>query len=212
MSRGDRTTDLFVILQGRVRVVLENDDGEEFVLNELGAGESFGEVSLVDGMPRTATVLPEDDCLLAVLSRTRLIALIRREPMIAMDLLASIVNLLRKGTQREERLAFLDVRERLCRLFLQEAMAEGRKDKSGFFRVRKRTHRDLAARIGSSREAVTKTLKTLAKQELLRERKEDLLVSPAICRKLSVAQARRGRQAPGRETRRSAPGSARPDP
>lgn len=179
--QGDTSTDLYVILGGRVRVILTSEEGEDLVLNEQGAGDFFGEVSLIDGEPRSATVVANEDCILAVLSRGRLLDLIKSEPLVAVDLLSSLTHRLRKATEREESLAFLDVRERLCRFFMQAALEEGEKQKDGSFVIRKRTHKDLANRIGTSRESITKMLKSLAKEKLVYEKKNALCISPAIC-------------------------------
>jgi CRP-like cAMP-binding protein len=120
-------------------------------------------------------------CTFAVLSRSRLLDLIRAEPPVAIALLVSLADRLRNATEREERLAFLDVRARLCRFFAQAALREGRRQEDGSFLVGRRTHRDLAAHIGSSRESVTKALKSLARERLLGETGDAIRVSPEIC-------------------------------
>jgi CRP-like cAMP-binding protein len=181
VAQGEEGTELYIILQGAVRVVLESVEGEEFVLNEMPAGSYFGEVSLIDAEPRSATVVAARDAVLAVLRRERLLDAIRDEPRIALELLRSLAQIVRRSTEREERLAFLDVRERLCRLFLQEAAASGARTADGLLRIARRSHRDLSTRIGSSRESVTKALRALARDGLLREEETALLVSPRIC-------------------------------
>ncbi|HEY5999683.1 MAG TPA: Crp/Fnr family transcriptional regulator [bacterium] len=181
VTQGEEGTELYIILQGGVRVVLESGEGEEFVLNEMPAGSFFGEVSLIDAESRSATVIADRDTVLAVLRRERLLDAIRDEPRIALDLLKALARIVRRSTEREGRLAFLDVRERLCRLFLQEAAVAGTRTPEGFLRIAKRSHRDLSTRIGASRESVTKVLKALARDGLLREEENALLISVRIC-------------------------------
>jgi len=178
--QGDSSSDLYVILGGRVRVTLMSDEGEELVLAEQGEGDFFGEISLIDGEPRSATVVAEKDCTFGVLGRERLLGLIMDEPMVAVELLKSLTFRFRGATAREHRLAFLGVRERLCRFFTQKVMEEGVKEGNGRFRISKMTHRDLAMRIGASRESVTKALKALGSEELVLQEGGSLLVSPAI--------------------------------
>jgi CRP-like cAMP-binding protein len=147
----------------------------------MPAGSHFGEISLIDAEPRSATVIAAGQTVLAVLRRERLLDAIRDEPRIALELLKALARIVRRSTEREERLAFLDVGERLCRLLLQEAAASGARTADGFLRIARRSHRDLSTRIGSSRESVTKALKALARDGLLREEETALLVSPRLC-------------------------------
>jgi CRP-like cAMP-binding protein len=174
-------TELYIILQGRVRVALLSSEGEEYILNELEVGDFFGEISLIDAEPRSASVIAEEGTTLAVLRRERLLEAIRDEPQIALDLLAALARIVRSATRREQQFAFRDVRQRLCRYFALKQDEEGRRDASGFVRVAKRTHKHLATRIGASRESVTKALKALARDGLVREQGEDFLLSPRVC-------------------------------
>lgn len=192
VTQGEKGTELYIVLQGAVRVVLESDEGEEFILNEMPAGSFFGEISLIDAEPRSATVIADRESVLAVLRRERLLDAIRDEPRIALELLKAFARIVRGATEREERLAFLDVRERLCRFFLVESATAGARTPEGFFRIAKRSHRDLSTRIGSSRESVTKALKALARDGLLREEEAAFLVSPGICQDARIRPPRAG--------------------
>jgi CRP/FNR family transcriptional regulator, cyclic AMP receptor protein len=174
-------TELYIILQGRVRVVLLSEEGEEFILNELGAGDFFGEVSLIDAGPRSASVIAEESTTLAVLRRERLLEAIRDEPQIALDLLAALARIVRRATEREQQFAFRDVRQRLCRHFARKKAEEGVSDVDGFVRIAKSTHQHLATRVGASRESITKALKGLVRDGLVRESGKDFLLSPRIC-------------------------------
>ena len=174
-------TELYIVLQGRVRVALLSAEGEEYILNELGAGDFFGEISLIDAEPRSASVIAEENTTLAVLRRERLLAAIRDEPQIALDLLAALARILRRATEREQQFAFRDVRQRLCRYFARKQAGEGVSDVDGFVRIARRTHRHLATRLGASRESVTKALKVLEREGLIREEGADFLLSPRIC-------------------------------
>jgi CRP/FNR family cyclic AMP-dependent transcriptional regulator len=85
---------LYVILDGRVRVV-RTVDGSERLLAELGPGEFFGEMSLLDGKPRSATVVAEDDSQCLVLPRWSLLRIVRRDPEVAINLLTVMSERLR---------------------------------------------------------------------------------------------------------------------
>ncbi len=98
--------------------------------------------------------------------------------MIAFELLIALTKRLRKADEMIESLAFLDVRKRLLKYLYNCIKDEGVKDKSGFHKIKKHTHKELAARIGASREAITKILKVLAYKNIVIEKDKCFLISP----------------------------------
>ena len=176
----DTSTDLYIILRGKVKVTLMSEEGEEYILTDLHVGDYFGEMSLIDGKPRCATVVAVEDSTFAVLKRERLIEALKRDPMIALDLLSTLVHKLRKATEREERFAFLDVRERLLKLFVELIMEEGKKEEGGFYKIGKRTQKELAIRIGASREATSQVLRALASEKIIMEKDTFFLIAPSL--------------------------------
>ncbi|MDP2277837.1 MAG: Crp/Fnr family transcriptional regulator, partial [Nitrospirota bacterium] len=145
--QSDSSTDLYIVLDGAVRASLLNQEGQELVLATFDEGDFFGEMSLLDGKPRSATMIAVEDSALGMLKREKFLTAVKNDPMIAIDLLSAVVQRLRMADGMIESLAFLDVSQRLMELLLQIAKAEGEKDKSGFFRIKKLTHKELAARI-----------------------------------------------------------------
>ena len=178
----DTSTDLYLILRGKVKVTLMGEEGEEYILTDLHRGDYFGEMSLIDGKPRCATVVAVEGSTFAVLKRERLIEALRRDPALALDLLSTLVHKLRKATEREERLAFLDVRERLLELFGELIRQEGRKEADGFFSLGRRTQKELAIRIGASREATSQVLRALASEKIIMEKDSFFLIAPSVYR------------------------------
>jgi CRP-like cAMP-binding protein len=176
----DEGTDLYIVLKGKVKVSLSGKNGNELVLTALREGDFFGEMSLIDDTTRSANVVAEEDTFLGVLKRKRFITILREEPMVAFDMLTATVKRLRKADDMIETLAFLDVNERLIKLLLQTARADGDINEDGFYRTRKRTHMELAANIGSSREAVSKALKVLARKKIIQEKDGYFLISPLV--------------------------------
>ena len=102
----------------------------------------------------------------------------KQNPIIAFDLLTSIVERLRKADDMIETLAFLDVNDRLVKFIAQSAKSDGDRDENGYYRTKKRTHLDLASNIGASREAVTKALKVLSLKQSVMEKEGCFLVAP----------------------------------
>ncbi len=176
--QADEGTDLYIVLKGKVKVSISGKDGNELVLATLRAGDFFGEMSLIDGLSRSANVVAEEESFLGVLKRDRFVMTMEQEPRIAIDLLSALVNRLRKADDMIETLAFLDVHERLVKFLLQSAKGEAGSYQDGFFRTKKRTHLELASNIGSSRESVSKALKVLALKELVVEKDGYFLVAP----------------------------------
>lgn len=183
LTQDESSSDLYLILQGRVKVTLMNEDGAEYVLTDLRAGDCFGEMSVIDGRPRCATVVTVEDSTFAVLRREQLIAALKRDPSVALELLATLVRKLRQATEREERLAFLDVRQRLLQLFAEQIAEEGGKEDVGYVRVGKRTQKELAMRIGASREATSQVLRHLCSEKVVIEDDAHFLVALAACRR-----------------------------
>jgi len=176
--QSDNSTDLYIVLEGAVRASLLNQEGQELVLATFEKGDFFGEMSLLDGKPRSATMIAAGDSVLAMLKREKFLSAIKNDPMLAIDLLSALIERLRMANGLIESLAFLDVSQRLTKLLLQIANAEGEKDKSGFLRIKKLTHKEMAARTGASREAVSKVIKALAFRNVVKEEGDYFLVSP----------------------------------
>jgi CRP/FNR family transcriptional regulator/CRP/FNR family cyclic AMP-dependent transcriptional regulator len=178
ITQADTSTDLYIVLKGKVKVTLLSEGGEEYILSDLVEGDIFGEMSHIDGKPRSATVVAGEDSTFGVLKRESLIDAIKQNPMIALDLLMTLVNKLRKATEREERFAFLHVRERLLKLFGELVRSEGKRDEKGLYVIEKRTQRELALRIGASREATSQVLRALASEGIIKEQDGLFLILP----------------------------------
>lgn len=176
--QSDDSTDLYMILDGAVRASLVNEDGEELILAAFNRGDFFGEMSLLDGKPRSATMIAVDAATVGVLKRDAFLQAVKDDPIIAIDLLSAMVQRMRMADGMIESLAFLDVGQRLVRLLMQIARTAGEKDQSGFFRIKRLTHRELAARTGASREAVSKAMKVLVFRGVIKENEGHFLLSP----------------------------------
>jgi len=176
--QSDETVDLYIVLNGKVRASLFDEEGNELILATFSQGDFFGEMSLLDSVARSATVTAEEDSSLGILKRESFLRAIKQNPMIAIDLLAVVVKRLRKTNSMVESLVFFDVEERLVRLMLQIAESQGEKIRGGYYRIKKITQKELAARVGASREAVSKAMKILAIREKVVEENGYFLIKP----------------------------------
>ena len=155
---------LFVIAKGQVKVSLVSEDGREVILSLLGPGAVFGELSLLDGKPRSANVVATEDTELVMLRRSDFLQLLHRVPQIAISLLAELAARLRKTDRKIEGLALLDVTSRISETLLQLASEQGNDTPQGVMVRSRPTHQQLANMSGTTRETVSRVLKRLESQ------------------------------------------------
>ncbi|HKV52839.1 MAG TPA: Crp/Fnr family transcriptional regulator [Gemmatimonadaceae bacterium] len=145
---------LFLVKNGRVKVVLIGEDGREVILGILTVGDHFGELSLIDGHPRSAHVIAMDDAQLIVLRREDFRRRVVESPKVAWALLVEISRRLRRADEQIGSLVLLDVDGRIARLLLDAA------NESGGSTIEKRlTHQTIAQMIGASRETVSRAMR-----------------------------------------------------
>ena len=157
MAGGDATDSLYIVLSGRLKVMMSDSDGKEVILSILGPGEFFGEMGLIDDEPRSASVVTIEPCeLLAIAKRDFKKCLLENNEM-AMAVMRGLVKRLREADRKIGSLALLDVYGRVARLLLD--MAE---NVNGEKVVTKRLPKqDIAKMIGASREMVSRVMKDL---------------------------------------------------
>ena len=156
---------LYVLVKGRVKVVLYGDSGREIILNVFRSpGDFFGEMSLLDDEPRSATLVASEDSRLLVLSRTDFRAHIQRHPRTALRVLTELSRRLRRADEVIGNLALLDVYGRLAGKLKELAEAEGERTEDGVVVRNRPTQAEIAAMIGTSRETVSRALSELARR------------------------------------------------
>lgn len=156
VSEGDRSDTLFLILSGRIKVFVSEDNDKELILNTQGPGEYFGEMVLDDG-PRSASVMTLEPCRMAMLTRERFRGYLVSNPEVAIAVIRNLIHRCRTLTENAKDLALLDVYGRLSKLLLSLA-----KDEDGRLVVsEKLTKQAIGERIGASREMVSRIFKDL---------------------------------------------------
>ncbi|MEV4109531.1 Crp/Fnr family transcriptional regulator [Nonomuraea sp. NPDC049695] len=163
--QGDPGESFYVLLDGLVKVVFTTEHGDEIVLNMLGRGDTFGEMALLDGSPRSASIVTVRPAWAFVLPRARLLELMREHPGLADEFLRMLGHMVRRLTDQAADLAFLDLGGRLAKLLLQLADKHGQAD--GVVDLPGLTQSDLAALIGASRPAVNRALQSLVARGLI---------------------------------------------
>lgn len=156
INEGDLSDSIFIITSGRVKVFLHGRDGREAVLNVHGPGEYFGEMVLDEG-PRSASVMTLETSKFLVISKAAFRSFLSANPEFAMKLINRLVGRVRALTENVGSLALLDVYGRVARLLLELAV-----EHDGRLVVGERlTQKDIADRVGASREMVSRIFKDL---------------------------------------------------
>jgi len=176
--QSDKSNDLYIVLRGKIKASIFNDEGEELVLAIFEEGSFFGEMGLIDGADRSATLIADEDSMLSVLERRRFLELIKQDVLIAIELLIILADRIRTANRMVGSLAFLDVNERLEKLLLQLALKDGKQNKNGLYKIRKMHQSEMAAKVGASRATVSKALKVLTFKKILTKKEGHFLIKP----------------------------------
>jgi len=156
VNEGDETNALYVVLSGRLKAFISGDDGREVVLGMINPGDYFGELVL-DGGPRSASIITCEPCRVFVISQGEVEALLVDNPGFARDLIHKLIGRVRSLTSKVRDLALRDVYGRFVR-FIEDNAVEA----DGARVVDERlTQSEVAARIGGSREMVSRIMRDL---------------------------------------------------
>jgi CRP/FNR family transcriptional regulator, cyclic AMP receptor protein len=158
ISEGDKGDQLYVIRRGKIKVVVTDDSGRERVISLLGPGEHFGEMALIDGESRSATIVTTEPTQLLTIRREDFLKILTSHPDLMFSLLKVMTKKVRIATSMFESLAFDDVYARLVKLLMNLASPMG----DQWVVEEKLTHQEIADRIGASREMVSRILKALS--------------------------------------------------
>ena len=157
IEEGDRGDTLFIVLSGSVKAFSSDNRDREIVYGVYGPGEYMGELSL-DGGPRSASVITLEATTCAVVTRQALREHIRANPDFAFELLERLIRRVRLATHSARSMALLDVYGRVVQLLNQLAVTQLDGSRTIADRL---THREIASRVGCSREMVSRLLKDL---------------------------------------------------
>ncbi len=175
VAYGDDTSEVFFIIEGDARVTIYSIDGKAVSFRELGPGNIFGEYAAIDRSPRSASVEARTCCYIASMPSAAFRELLRTEPDITETLLKHLVAELRELTTRVYEFSTLCVNNRIQAEVLRQAR---RVDPEGnVARIEPApTHAEIASRISTHREAVTRELNRLSKKGIIEQQKQALVV------------------------------------
>ncbi|WP_139557190.1 Crp/Fnr family transcriptional regulator [Methylotetracoccus oryzae] len=156
ITQGDPSDALYVILSGRVKVYLSDDNGREVVLAICGPGDYLGELALVEGV-RSASVATLEPCTMSYVTQQSFKEHLKNDPGAAFDLVVRLIGRLRLATEELRSLALMDVYGRVARLLLELAV-----ERDGQRVVEQPlTQQQIAERVACSREMISRVFKEL---------------------------------------------------
>jgi CRP-like cAMP-binding protein len=174
LEKGDRASEFFVLLRGRAKVATAGADGSGAAINVMGPGEVFGEIAILDGQPRSATVMSLEECELAVVDKQAFDDLLTSHPSVAVKLLSVLAGRVRELTNRLEDRSALDVPARLAKQLLWLAKKHGTPKSAGVRIELRLSQQELGELIGATRESVNKHLRDWTRSGVLKQGRDSL--------------------------------------
>ncbi|HEX2824709.1 MAG TPA: cyclic nucleotide-binding domain-containing protein [Burkholderiales bacterium] len=169
---GEETDSLYIILAGKAKVLIPDDDGNEVILSVIGPNEFFGEMGLLDDQPRSASVETMEPCEMLRISRTAFLTCLKDNFDAALVIIRNLVKRLREADRKIESLALIDVYGRVARLLIEMAQPV-----DGQWIIEKAPPKqEIARMIGASREMVSRVVKDLHDKGVIRAEKRKIFV------------------------------------
>ncbi len=169
----DNSNSVFFIAQGEIRVTFNSLSGQEVILCDLSPGEMFGELTAIDGKPRSATVLARSSALVASMPASDFMAIIFSNKSVAQTILKRLTSEVRRLTERVYDFSTLAVGSRIQAELLRFARKNMTGENVAIISPAP-THFDIANLVGTHREAVTRVLSRLTKEGIVSRKGHDL--------------------------------------
>jgi CRP-like cAMP-binding protein len=189
-SKGDPGTSLIAVISGTVKISVSSVDGRNAILNLVGAGEIFGEISLLDGMARSADATANSNCEIFVIDRREFIPFVRSQPALAMKFIELLCGRLRRTSDQVEEVILLNLPGRLASALLR--LTEKYKLAPGG-RTIAITQQEISEMVGMSRESINKQLRAWAARNWVRlEHGAIVVLNAEMLRELAEAGSDEG--------------------
>ncbi len=177
-QEGEDGNALFVVLKGRVKVCLYDEEGREYVLDVIGKDGFFGELALIDELPRSANAIAMEGSDLLIVRRADFTKLLMENPSISINILKVLAGRLRVADERIKWLAFLNVEGRILKYLLELGARLGIKMKDYIIIERGPSQIEIANSCGCSRETVSRMISSLVKKGVISVRRRQYTLYP----------------------------------
>jgi CRP/FNR family transcriptional regulator, cyclic AMP receptor protein len=175
LEKGSRSTDVFFLLEGRAKVLLYSSSGREVCVHNIGPGDTFGDIAVLDGEPRSASIIASSELRVAVMRAKDFMICVESSPAAGLWLARNLASCVRRLTEQVFELSALNVQARIhCELL---RLAQNGERRNGSIEVRPApTHAEFASRIGTHREAVTREMRVLSDDGIIRYGRRSLII------------------------------------
>ena len=190
ISRDAADSDVYLIIDGRVRVTTFSAAGREVVFGDMSAGQWFGDFAAIDGLTRSADVVAVEDTVVAAMTPKQFRRVVLDNVVVCERLLRRLVNSVRELTERVYDFSTLGVQNRVHAELLRLARHAGVADNRARIDPAPR-HVDMASHISTSREQVARELSAMAKQGLVSRETRALVVTDVARLERMVAEVKR---------------------
>lgn len=170
LRAGEPHDGLYIILSGRAKVLIGDGEGHELIVSMLGPNEFFGELELIDGGPRVASVQSHEPCEVLHVPRKAVLECLQHNAGVAIAMLRAVIDRVQDAHRRIESLAHLDVYARVASVLIES----GREVQGEW--VVEAGSQQIAAMVGASREMVSRVIKDMIERGFVRRRKRQLIV------------------------------------
>ncbi|HBL23282.1 MAG TPA: Crp/Fnr family transcriptional regulator [Deltaproteobacteria bacterium] len=177
-QEGENGDALFVVLKGKVKVCLYDEEGREYVLDIIGKDGFFGELALIDDLPRSANAIAMEAADLLVVRRSDFVKLLMENPSISVNILRVLAGRLRAADERIKWLAFLNVEGRILKYLLEVGARLGIRMKDYVIIERGPSQIEIANSCGCSRETVSRMVSSLVKKGVISVRRRQYTLHP----------------------------------
>lgn len=175
-DQGDPGNSLIIIKSGLVKISLVDSNNHEFIIKTFSVNDFFGEMSLLDCGPRSATATAVEDCLALIIFRDNFIGLIQKTPSVALGMLTELSNRLRTTTENISNLTFFDAYGKVARCLLDLADKIGHREEAGLAMQMTLSRQELANMSGLSRETFARILKEFQIRGCLKVQGKKILI------------------------------------
>jgi CRP/FNR family cyclic AMP-dependent transcriptional regulator len=175
--KGEQGDELFILVHGKLKVCSSSDDGREAILAILEDGDVSGEMSIIDGHPRSADVVAVQDSDILVIHRRQFLPFLEAHPKATIALMTALIKRLRWTDALVEDMHFLDIRTRLAKTLVRLAQDHGRTTAAGGVRIDlKLSQEDLGNLVGATRESINKQIRVWVEEGILEQSQTNTVV------------------------------------
>lgn len=172
----DKGTNLYIIVSGQVKLVVNSNDGREHILGFLKNKEFFGEISLLDGEPRSTTVIALEKVKVITINREDFLKILRNNPDITYKIILSLCVKIRWTDRHVSSLAFLSASGRVAKILLDLIEDGAEIEDNNYIINHKMTRQDFANIAGTSRETLTRIMMDFQDEKILNSSRNRIVI------------------------------------